>query len=68
MVDEIIDIRRLDQSRLRLHVARENLTTVAKGIWVPFHDYAVQRGVEFLSRDPKHRSKRSSTADSWKRY
>ncbi len=34
----------------------------------PVHDYAVQRGVEFLSRDPKHRSKRSSTADSWKRY
>ncbi len=53
MVDEIIDIRRLDQSRLRLHVARENLTTVAKGIWVLFHDYAVQRGVEFLFTGPE---------------
>ncbi|MDE5963464.1 MAG: hybrid sensor histidine kinase/response regulator, partial [Alistipes sp.] len=53
MVDEIIDIRRLDQSRLRLHVARENLTSVAKGIWLLFHDYAVQRGVEFLFTGPE---------------
>lgn len=53
MVDEIIDIRRLDQSRLRLHVARENLTNVAKGIWLLFHDYAVQRGVEFLFTGPE---------------
>ncbi len=52
MVDEIIDIRRLDQAKLRLHIAREELATVAKGIWLLFHDYAVQHGIGFRFSAP----------------
>lgn len=52
MVDEIIDIRRLDQSQLRLHVDREELGAVAKGIWLLFQDYASQRGIEFRFSKP----------------
>ena len=53
MVDEIIDIRRLDQSQLRLHVDREELGAVAKGIWLLFQDYASQRGIEFRFAKPE---------------
>ncbi|MCM1302142.1 MAG: ATP-binding protein [Alistipes senegalensis] len=53
MVDEIIDIRRLDQAQLRLHVDRQELTTIAKGIWVLFQDYAAQRNIEFRFSAPE---------------
>ncbi len=52
MVDEIIDIRRLDQAQLRLHVDREELTPIVKDIWLLFHDYAVQHGIEFRFSAP----------------
>ncbi len=52
MVDEIIDIRRLDQAQLRLLVDREELTAIVKDIWLLFHDYAVQHGIEFRFSAP----------------
>lgn len=52
MVDEIIDIRRLDQAQLRLHIDREDLSSVVKDIWLLFHDYAVQHGIEFRFSAP----------------
>ena len=53
LVDEIIDIRRLDQSQLRLHVDRGELGAVAKGIWLLFQDYAAQRGIAFRFTAPE---------------
>lgn len=53
MVDEIIDIRRLDQSQLRLHVDCEEPGAVVKGIWLLFQDYALQRGIEFRFSAPE---------------
>ncbi|MBQ5654311.1 MAG: HAMP domain-containing histidine kinase, partial [Alistipes sp.] len=52
MVDEIIDIRRLDQSRLRLLVARYDLTAALTVIWHSFQDFAVQHQIELTFEAP----------------
>lgn len=53
MVDEIIDFRRFDQTSLRLAVCRENLTDVAKDVWLSFYDFSVQHRIDFRFEAPR---------------
>lgn len=52
MVDEIIDIRRLDQSRLHLLVARYDLAAALTVIWHSFQDFATQHQIELTFEAP----------------
>lgn len=53
MVDEIIDIRRLEQSKLRLQVMRDDLVSTAKSVFLSFHDFAAQHHIEFRFDAPE---------------
>ncbi|MBQ8916291.1 MAG: response regulator [Alistipes sp.] len=53
MVDEIIDIRRLEQSSLHLQVGREDLTSAVKTVWLSFHDFAAQHHIDFHFEAPE---------------
>ena len=53
LVDEIIDIRRLDQSGLRLQVGRHDLKSAVQEVFLSFQDFALHHRIDFKLEAPE---------------